>query len=218
MTQDSIFLESEGDAWFRRNSPVLLGDEGAWAAHDMPLRLLGLAGVTLDSALEFGCAAGTRLDLLLQRGIARTAAGTDASAQAIATGRARYPALDLRQARIADGVDERFDLVIVNFVLHWVDRGALAASLAAIDRAVRPGGWLLVGDFLPDAPRVRDYSHCPGVFTYKQDYAAAFAALGWYRTAARLVYDHDDPAHPLDCEDENRRAFCSLLRKSATAP
>lgn len=218
MTQDRIFLDSEGDAWFRRNSHVLLGDDGAWAAHDMPLRLLTFAGLTVDGVLEFGCAAGTRLDLLLQRGIARTAAGTDASAQAIATGRARYPALDLRQASVAEGVAGRFDLVIVNFVLHWVDRAALAASLAAIDRAVAPGGWLLLGDFLPDAPRVRDYSHCPGVFTYKQDYAAAFEALGWYRPTARLIYDHDDPGHPLDCEEEGRRAFCDLLRKSATAP
>lgn len=216
MNQDTQFLQGEGDAWYRRNRGGLLRETDEWAGHDVPLRLLRARGGSWGSVLELGCSLGRRLDVLSRAGTTR-AVGTDASAEAIAEGSRRYPSLDLRHALISTPIGETFDLVIVNFVLHWVDRSSLASTVAAIDSAVRREGHLLLGDFLPDRPVRRDYAHKPGLYTYKQDYSSCFTALGLYEELERRVFDHDDPTHPERPAaeiDAQRRGGCVLLRKT----
>lgn len=216
MNQDTHFLQGEGDAWFRRNRDYMLAQSDDWISHDVPLRMLRARPVPMEAVLELGCSFGRRLDMLTRMG-AQRCVGTDASAAAISEGASLYPGLDLRHALITEPVGETFDLVIVNFVLHWVGRASLSRAIAAIDCAVKPGGHLILGDFLPDRPIRRDYAHKPGLFTYKQDYAACFTALGLYGEIERRIFDHDDPAHPEvapDAIDPQRRGACVLLRKS----
>jgi hypothetical protein len=93
-------------------------------------------------------------------------------------------------------------------------------SLACIDHHVKikreQNGLLLIGDFLPDFPQKRKYHHLPNeeVFTYKQDYAAAFTATNTYTELVRCVFDHDHPLESFDLPDSNSRAVCVLLKKS----
>lgn len=213
--QDDTFRTSEGDAWFRRNRAAL----GA-AGHDWPLHVLGFVDglERLRSVAEVGCSNGFRLAALRAKlpGIVR-AFGVDASQAAIEDGRARFPGIDLRHG-VAATVEqpEPFDLVVVNYVLHWIDRATLARSLAGIDGLVADGGLLVLGDFLPDYPQRRRYHHLPDqqVFTFKQDYARTFEALGTYREVARLTYDHDAPGAGVKVASSGARGFCALLRKS----
>lgn len=214
MSQQDVFAASEGDRWFERNRHLVLAEDSAWLEHDVPLRLLGLCDVRAERALELGCASGQRLEALLRMGLAQHATGTDVSAAAIGEGARRYPAVDLRRQPISDPVEGQYDLVIVNFVLHWLDRSLLSRTVANIDAALREGGHLLIGDFLPDAPRRVPYHHCEGLFTYKQDYPACFKALGFYTEVARLVFDHDDLTHPVKDVPEQRRGACVLLSKT----
>ncbi|HXC40610.1 MAG TPA: hypothetical protein VN667_16860, partial [Burkholderiales bacterium] len=85
-----------------------------------------------------------------------------------------------------------------------------------IDRVVRDGGYLCVGDFLPDYQQRRHYHHLPGagVFTYKQDYAAIFESLGTYRALTRVTYESGDAAAPLAPSRSDERKSCTLLAKS----
>jgi SAM-dependent methyltransferase len=211
-----LFQQSEGDAWFERNRAAL----GA-AGEDWPVRLL--SGLAPDSGirnvLELGCSSGWRLDLLRRRLASQgiRCVGVDASRGAVEYGRRQYPGLELHQGVLAQvPLTEAFDAVIVHFVLHWVDRATLAASIAEIDRLVRDGGYLCVGDFLPDFQQRRAYHHLPGagVFTYKQDYAAIFESLGTYRTLSRVTFQHDDAAAPLAPAASDDRKVCTLLVKS----
>ena len=216
MNQDTHFLQGEGDAWFRRNRDYLLAQSDDWVSRDVPLRLLMARELQGKSVLELGCSLGRRLDVLSRLGVDRVV-GTDASAEAVREGAALYPTLDLRHALISTPIGDTFDLVIVNFVLHWVDRSSLSASIAAIDSALKTGGYLVLGDFLPDQPTRRDYAHKPGLFTYKQDYASCFSALGLYEVVEQRVFDHDDPSHPEmppEMIDPQRRGVCVLLRKT----
>ena len=168
-SQQDVFLESEGDAWFARNAAAL----EAKASIDVPLRLIAQLQPDdpITSVLELGCANGWRLGhLAAERGI--RCVGVDPSEHALADGRTRFPSLELLHGTLADPpVDERFDLVIVNFVLCWVDRADLFSAYAAMDSLVRDGGHLIVGDFLPDHPQRRAYEHVSAsdVFTYKQE-------------------------------------------------
>lgn len=219
LQQDEVFRSGEGDAWFRRNAASL----DAHAGHDWILATLAcLEGrERIRSACEVGCASAWRLARLPEAipGITRRA-GFDLSEDAVRHGRARDPALDLRFGAASEPpFDEQFDLVIVSFVLHWIDRSLLTKSLAAIDGLVAPGGFLAVADFLPDTPCRRRYHHRDDValYTYKQDYAAAFTASNLYREVSRVTFHHGDTQGHLQAADDGDRAACVLLHKPLNA-
>ncbi|MBL8252296.1 MAG: class I SAM-dependent methyltransferase [Candidatus Competibacter sp.] len=214
MIQDDVFFQDEGDAWFCRNRKVLNKNRSM----DWPLMALEWLGnaFQLKSVIELGCSNGWRLAKLADR-ITGRLVGIDASAQAIANGKESWPALDLRQGLLSNlPVDETFDVVIVNFVLHWVDRKKLAGSIAEIDRVTADNGILLLGDFLPDYCARRRYHHRPelDMYTYKQDYPAIFESLGTYKTISRFSFDHDHPSSSLSLCSGDTRGMISILHKS----
>lgn len=218
-TQDEVFGQSEGDAWFHRNVSCLSDVGHADRILDILARLDERD--SLNTVCEVGCAHGWRLERLPEvlHSVQRRA-GFDLSAAAIAEGMAKCPELELRVGGASEPpFAEQFDLVIVNFVLHWVDRSLLMKTLAAIDGLVATGGWLALGDFLPDGPCRRRYHHRNDVdlYTYKQDYAAAFTASGLYREVSRSVYHHADTGKGLQAADALDRAVCVLLHKPVQA-
>ncbi len=213
-TQDALFMSSEGDAWFRRNAQMVIEFDG----FDWPICLTQWAAATtsLRSVAELGCANGWRLAKLAHAAIGSRWIGIDASLAAIADGHSRYPVLDLHHGALHQlPMQESADLVILSFVLCYVDRVNLAAAVAEIDRVVRPGGWLIVADFLPVAPERRHYHHLPDkkVFTYKQDYAQAFIGLETYLECFRVVYDYATGAPVAQMNSEWDLAACVLLQK-----
>jgi SAM-dependent methyltransferase len=221
MLQDDVFLEDEGNAWFQRNRVAL--EASAQDRHDWPLTMIGRLDEArrtgIGSVVELGCSNGWRLARLGKTLPARLV-GVDASADAVADGVARYPGLSLLQGGLADlPLREQFDLTIVFFVLHWIDRSNVARCIAEIDRVTRDGGLLVLGDFLPDYPQRRSYHHRPpeaGMFTYKQDYAKIFEAMGTYREIARSTFDHEHPGDHIKTAASGSRCVCTVLQKSLT--
>lgn len=211
--QTDAFSQDEGDNWFRRNEAALAAPRHD---HAIEMALRWNEREPIGSVCELGCANGWRLAALAEAlpSVERLS-GSDLSAAAIEDGRSRWPDLDLRIGSLdLPGFDQQFDLVIVSFVLHWVARPRLRASIAAIDRLVRPGGVLILADFLPDAPCARPYHHRNDVeiYTYKQDYTECFTSLGTYAEVERDVFSHaGEPAKDIDPQD---RAVCALLGKS----
>ena len=209
--QARLFSAGEGDRWFERNRTTL-GERRP--DDDGPLQLLEAYGVRPRSVLEVGAANGYRLWALAHRYGCRTT-GVEPSAAAVADGLAGFPGVRLIQGR-GDAIPlaERFDLVVVNFVLHWVDRSLLLRTVAEIDRCVADDGYLIVGDFLPASPIRRPYHHLPGqgVYTYKQDYAAIFTATGCYQMVAALTSAGGAELRSVPAEDPDRTAT-TLLRK-----
>ena len=110
---------------------------------------------------------------------------------------------------------EKFDLVIVNFVLHWVAREELLRSISEIDRIVEDGGHLVVGDFLPDQPTMTNYHHLPGenVYTYKLDYADIFTSSSLYRAVSRMTFSEGKHDFSTNVPSADRAAV-TLLQKS----
>lgn len=211
MSQDEVFRHGEGDRWFARNRAALDGfDTGA----DLPLRLLDLYNLRPASVIEVGAANGFRLAVIARRSGARCVA-VEPSIAAIDAGRARFPALTfVRGSADAVPVAESFELVIVNFVCHWIDRTSLLKSVAEIDRLVGDGGFVIVGDFQPATLMRTRYHHLSEdqVYTYKQDYAGLFQASGLYHAVAMLSADHGTKA--LDARvGETERIGATLLRK-----
>jgi len=207
-TQDEIFRASEADGWFERNKHTLerLDDR------DMPLRLVELYKLAPTSVLEIGAANGYRVAELARRTGARGVA-VELSRNAIEDGRARFPHVEFHHGEAAAvPIEATFDLVIVHFVFHWIDRKNLMRCAAEVDRTVADAGYLLVGDFHPWHATQNKYHHLPdaSVRTYKQDYAQIFIATELYQPVGMLTsYGLElDPAVP-----DDRRCSVTLLRK-----
>jgi SAM-dependent methyltransferase len=214
MSQDTAFVQGEADRWFQRNREAILSRNVA--ERDPPLRLLLDSGLRPTNCLEVGAANGFRLEAIRQQFGCRVTA-VDPSVAAIGDGRERFP-----QVRFVHGLahaltelaDGEFDLVLVSFVLHWVDRARLLRSVAELDRVLADGGHLLVADFNPGEPQRVRYHHLPDqdVWTYKQDYPALWQASCLYRPVGHRDYDHRSLEFAASVPPEHRCAV-TLLRK-----
>ena len=209
----NVFLAGEGDRYFARNKAGLHAFD---PERDPPTRLMTLYGLRPDRVLEIGASNGARLAALLGRGVSRAVA-VEPSEEAIRDGRERHPAVEFHRGVIErTGIDGPFDLVIVSFVYHWVNREQLLAAAAETDRLVRDGGHLLIADFAPTLPTRVPYHHRPegDVVTFKQPYHEIFLSTAGYRLIAMLTADHHDGAFRSGLSDADRTAVW-LLEKSA---
>jgi SAM-dependent methyltransferase len=213
--QAQLFSAGEGDAWLRRNRDHL---EAFRLEDDHIFRAVQAAGLTPQRILDLGCSLGTRLSSFCSH-FRADGLGIDPSTEAIAEAQARDPDRDWQIGTIDHFTrpDGTFDLVILSFVLHWVDRRLLLSSLAAIDACVGEHGCVVIADFLPDFHQRRPYHHLPDhdVYTYKADYAAMLTATGLYRPLLRqtLVYPAFTPPVP-GCIDT--RAQVAVLERLTT--
>ena len=126
--QDRIFAQSEGDAWYRRNSSQLAADRPD-VLLDLVSALPEQSRTGIRSICDVGCSNGDRLARFAGAlPAATTLCGFDASAEATREGKVQFPGLDLRQG-LADTppFSGPFDLMIVSFVLHWIDRSRLVS-------------------------------------------------------------------------------------------
>ena len=226
--QNKVFCDGEGNAWWHRNRDYLNSAEAI--ERDWPLKLLERNDLKPKRVLEVGCANGWRLKEVVRRYGARCA-GFDASAVAVAEGKGtpdKEPGVHLWVGDAVDGSNyhagyQGYDLVIVNFVLHWVDRGSLLGVVRNVDDALGMGGHLIIGDFWPGVwPHAflkRRYHHRQDVevWTYKADYAALFRATGMYRGIDQQIIDYATGeaigAWENTWTNEAAMACCSLLVK-----
>lgn len=126
-----------------------------------------------DSILEVGCGSGANLRGIETRIQGRIACfGCDPSEIALENGQAKAPEHEFHRAT-SDALpyaDSSFDLVLLSFVLHWVDPALLLRTVAEVDRVLRDKnskrpGILAIADFAPDSPHSRPYRHHGGLKT-----------------------------------------------------
>lgn len=216
MNQNIIFQKAEGDNWFSRNLAVLQSRE---CTHDWPLILIERHKLKPTRVLEVGSSFGWRLSEFKKKHPTAYCLGIEPSRKAISYGRKEYPDIELRNGlmhKLPVRLDESFDLVIVAFVFHWVDRSTLLSSVSEIDRTIAEGGYLVIADFFPYRPTKRLYHHLPRgeVFTYKQDYAQIFLSSGLYREKERVLFHHATGKRGTHIPP-HERAVCVLLEKQA---
>lgn len=211
MKLENIFKSTEGDNWFKRNKDAFN------IMKDVPLKLIRMYNLKPGKVIELGCSNGWRLNEIHNqlRGNVKCV-GIEAGNDPVKDGKKRYPHIYLKKGVLSDvPVKEEFDLVIVNYVLHWIDRKLLLKSLSEIDRLVKRDSYLLIGDFYPDFPQKRRYHHVKDkVYTWKTLYNNIFISTELYKEVAFISYDHDNKGKFSADTDGSRRGFCTLLRKS----
>jgi SAM-dependent methyltransferase len=210
--QDEIFAAFEADRWFARNH-VALREYDLDA--DGPLRMLSFYNLRPERVLEVGAANGFRLAAIAARYGAKTTA-VELSREAIRDGQMRYPQVEfVRGVAHALPLQQPFDLIIINFVFHWIDRAHLLQASAEVDRLLVDGGYVIIGDFAPMNLTRVPYHHLTerAVYTYKQNYAALFLASGLYRAVGLISGDHTSKQPRTDV-GEHERTSVWLLKKA----
>jgi ubiquinone/menaquinone biosynthesis C-methylase UbiE len=211
VSQGHIFESGEGDRWFERNRASL---DQFDPATDVVMRVVEDAQLSPRSAAELGAANGVRIAAIAARYGCRAVA-VDVSPMAVDEGRRKFHDVEFHVAPMDRlPLDESFELIVVNFVLHWIERPLLMRTVSEIDRVLADGGHLVIGDFLPDGPTRTPYHHLPDqvVWTYKQDYAAVFLSSGLYRLVLSMAGTHQGHLPTGDVPEQDRVGTW-LLRK-----
>lgn len=129
---------------------------------DKDIRILEKWKLEFETILQLGCCSGSLLAAIKEKFGGRLFVGIEPSQEAVQFGMEKYSGIKLYQGTIAKNpLRNVFDLVIVQFVLHWVDRSTLFKSICEIDGFVRDGGFLIIGDFDPNCPSKKHYHHLP---------------------------------------------------------
>lgn len=212
MDQDNIFLNSEGDNWFKRNMSALSDVQD----NDFIINLIQLYNIAPENILEIGASNGWRLNEINKIHDCNCVA-VEPSEFAIKAGKEKYPHIEFHRA-VANELPfdnaRKFDLVIINFVFHWIGREQLFKSVSEIDRVISDGGFLIIGDFMPDSSNKVKYHHIKdeGVWTYKQDYTKLFTSSNIYKLIGSMTGHHETKKYDPFVDDKSRMAV-TLLKK-----
>lgn len=209
MRQFEVFKSFEADRWYERNR------EGLKPKDDLTIWLIENYGILTKASrvLEVGASNGYRLAKIQERFGCEVFA-VEPSKNAVEDGKKEFPKVNFYNITAEEmDFEKEFDLIIVNSVFHWIDRSTLLRVVSNIDRALKYGEYLIVGDFQPPMPLKNPYHHIKEyeIFTYKQAYKEIFLSSGLYFELATLCYNHDTK----DFKDiDLKNLFCiSLLRK-----
>ena len=213
MPQDNDFLDGEGDNWLRRNKPSI--DKKIEKRLDAPTHILDLYGLKPQKVLEVGCSNGFRLEYVRLK-YGSECVGVEPSEEAITEAKQKYPSIRIERGIISElPITDTYDLVIVNFVLHWVSREELMKGISEIDRCIKKGGYRVLGDFLPAASEAVEYKHKENVKTFKQDYAQLFISSGKYIQIAKLTNSSQSLTRFVPVENHSDRVTTELLLKNS---
>jgi ubiquinone/menaquinone biosynthesis C-methylase UbiE len=215
ISQSDIFLASEGDAWFLRNSDFLETTK-VFHSVDFIVQTLDPFKSEICNVIEIGCGPGYKLEKLLVELQAEKGSGLDPSILSINTAKERTVNSE-NDLDFHVGISSSLpfssntaDLVFLGFFLYLVPRDELSATVSEIDRVLKPGGFLAIEDF--DAPLSiqNPYIHDDRVVTYKEDYSKYFLSSCGYHLIEKHSYSHESNTFSVNPQE---RIATSLLFK-----
>ena len=207
MSQKSVFIKSEGDAWFERNPKE--ASEQSVALLDA----LTAIRIAPRSILEIGCGGGAPLHML-REAFGAKCAGVDPSRKAIAYAASNFPDIDF-SIGTADDLpfeDDSFDLVVLGFCLYLTDPKDHFRAAWQIDRVLQDNGTVVIKDFLVPSAYKTPYAHQPGVFSYKMSWSQM---LTWHPAYSLLSRTYIEHGSTLTFAPDERVAI-DLIRKDTS--
>jgi ubiquinone/menaquinone biosynthesis C-methylase UbiE len=198
--QEKIFLESEGDAWFNRNSLIIANakefHEIKWVGEQ-----LEPFAHSIQNVLEVGSSSGEKLNALCSF-LSAKGIGVEPSSKAIEFAKRKFAGMQLEFIQgTADNltIDSKSqDLVVAGFCLYLVDEEKIDESLIQLTRIVKPGGFLVITDFDYGKDIQVPYMHDLRIRTFKRDYYALVSRFQNFSLVAKRSFSHSSPNFNLD--------------------
>lgn len=201
MGAKDIFMQTEGDAWYRRNREKVENKNAKSIDYVVEYldkqRKAGAMQNVFEGGielLEIGCSSGYNLKRLSQEFTANCY-GIEPSREAVEYGNELYKDLPITlQQGTGDALpyeNESMDIVIMGFCMFWMDRKDLLKTYSEIDRVLKTKGLLIVYDFDTKNPYIRDNVHNSDVYTYKMDYAQLLLSQPHYTLIYKMMYGHE---------------------------
>lgn len=181
MSQKDIFLASEGDAYFSRNVASLDHEDHITLA-------LQRLQIRPRRILEIGCSDGGRL-VKMREAFGSECFGIDPSREAINAARSKDLHLSIGTADRLEYDDASFDFVLFGFCLYLCDPQDHFIIAAEANRVLQNGGLVGIYDFCSTRPYRNAYSHKPGLYSHKMEYANMFLWHPGYRLLSRSYYE-----------------------------
>jgi ubiquinone/menaquinone biosynthesis C-methylase UbiE len=205
-SQSRIFLETEGDEWFLRNSEALESSQ-AFRSVDFILSTIAPFKNQINNIIEVGCGPAHKLERLFIGLEGKKGGGIDPSILSIEAARTRVVRLGIDlEMYVGISSDLPFqtnvaDLVFLGFFLYLVPRDEMTKTVTEIDRILKPGCFLAIEDF--DAPNETQnpYKHDNRVVTFKEDYAQRFIEGFGYHLIEKHSYCHKFDSFAIDPDE-----------------
>jgi ubiquinone/menaquinone biosynthesis C-methylase UbiE len=205
-SQSQIFLESEGDAWFLRNSEVLASRK-VFRSVDFILSTISPFRAQINNVIEIGCGPAYKLEKLLVGLGAKKGGGVDPSRLAIEAARERLLGLEV-DLELYVGISTNLtfetnsaDLVFLGFFLYLVPRNEVLMSVSEINRILKPGGFLAIEDFEKPNKTQNPYKHDSRVVTFKEDYTKYFVESFGYNLVEMHSYCDKSDSFSIDPDE-----------------
>jgi trans-aconitate methyltransferase len=206
--QALVWQKKEADNWFKRNKNSLGSKE------DLIMFIIELYKIKPKKVIEIGCSNGYRLSKIHEKYGSRVV-GIEPSQKALKDGKKKWPFIKFINGMCESfSLKEKVDLVIINFVFHWISRQNLLECFSRIDKIVENNGYIIIGDFGTENSFKRKYHHLKDkeIFTYKQEYQNLLKTSRLYREIAMLKFNHDT-GEITSHIDDNDMGTLSLLQK-----
>ena len=214
--QSTVFLDEEGDNWFKRNYSCLR-ERNFFYETEVIKRVLSEYITNIDRVLEIGCSSGFKL-LDLCSFFNAKGCGIDPSIMAINHGNDYIEQFSNIDIKLEVGTalnltykNSSFDLVYFGFCLYLLDRQEIFQAVAEADRVLKAGGFLVIVDFDPSQQCKVPYSHKEGIFSYKTSYANFFLSNGHYYLVAKESMSHN--ANYFTTDSNERVSICILYKE-----
>lgn len=224
MNQESIYKEYESDNFFER---VKNNFNGGLREHKKEIKIILERNIDLKEMeiLEIGCLIG---DLLysLKEEYKCNVVGIEPSSKACIYALKKYNLileneLFLKSKYMKDEENNKFDLIIIDDVLSWMDRMTILNTIAHIDKLLKEGGYLFIRDFCPAFYFACRNHHIneDKVYNYKQKggHKTFFLMTGCYTIEEELI--RKDTKYQIKQSQRNDSAIWSdaLLKKQKEA-
>ena len=203
--QKSVFLQSEGNSWYRRNKKAI-GEKD-----DVVQSLITKTNINVDTVLEIGCSNGWRLNNLKKK-YNNECFGIEPSLEAVEEGCQYFPEITIMQST-ADviPIDKQFDLIIYGFCLYLCDRSDLFKIIYEGDKHLKENGHIIILDFDTPIPYKKNYCHYEGIYSYKMDYSKLFLSNPSYFLIDKHVFTHNQSSN---INDYDERVSVTLIKKN----
>ena len=216
MNQKEIFLESEGDNWYKRNE----GSIDPYSPEILKiLQYLKPISNQIGSILEIGCSDGSKT-LILGKELDSKINGIDPSNFSITKANAKIQDLGLSGNFIqgtADALpftDNSIDYIHFGFCLYLIDRELIPSVVSEALRILNfEKGFISIFDFDVTRTYANDYKHLAGVKAFKDDYVAKFLETGKFHLVFKENFSDGNPG--LEQNEDNRIAISMLKYKNS---